>query len=412
MKENHVNAKRWTFLLAIAILSVLVLIGCNVPATVSPTSGNPVEEAMQTLQAEATQQYYRTLVAQLTATPIPVIQPSPTNTINPTAINQIPTVPVTPIAPTPTKVVVPTAIPATPTRILPSPTPVPCNWAKLMEDVTIPDGTKLEGGTEFTKTWRLKNIGSCTWTTQYDYAFVSGNQMGANNFYDLPKAVKPGETIDISAKMIAPSTAGTYQANFMLVNTNGVRFGVGADAKGVFWVSIVSTGEKNVFYSFADKACDAVWTNSTKATLPCPGKETSTSSGYVVVKATPIREDGGTENEIGLVTRPNDIAVDGYIQGIYPELTIKNGDHFKATVMCEGNSPQCDIKFEVYYQIGTGKPTSMGEWPEKFDGMWTKVDVDLSSFADQKLKFYLVVFNGATAADDKGLWLNPIIYRP
>src|SRR5512143_3278895 len=40
-----------------------------------------------------------------------------------------------------------------------------CDWAQFVADVTVPDGTSYAPGTTFTKTWRLKNIGSCTWTT-------------------------------------------------------------------------------------------------------------------------------------------------------------------------------------------------------------------------------------------------------
>lgn len=62
-------------------------------------------------------------------------------------------------------------------------------------------------------------------------AFVKGDQMSAPNYVDMPKAVKPGETIDLSADMIAPTAPGKYTVYFMLVNQNGVRFGTGSDAK-------------------------------------------------------------------------------------------------------------------------------------------------------------------------------------
>src|SRR5512140_2447803 len=65
-----------------------------------------------------------------------------------------------------------TPIPATSTPIPPTNTPVPtavsfCDWVKFIKDVTIPDGTQLSVNEVFTKTWRLQNRGTCTWTPDY-----------------------------------------------------------------------------------------------------------------------------------------------------------------------------------------------------------------------------------------------------
>ena len=57
----------------------------------------------------------------------------------------------------------------------------PCDWAQFIADVTVPDGTTYTPGATFQKTWRLKNIGYCTWTTSYALVFDSGQQMGASS---------------------------------------------------------------------------------------------------------------------------------------------------------------------------------------------------------------------------------------
>ena len=41
----------------------------------------------------------------------------------------------------------------------------------ICQDVTVPDGTELNPGDDFTKTWRIMNNGSCTWNTSYDAIF-------------------------------------------------------------------------------------------------------------------------------------------------------------------------------------------------------------------------------------------------
>jgi hypothetical protein len=304
-----------------------------------------------------------------------------------------------------------TSVPPTATRIPPTPTPLPCNWVEFVKDVTIPDGTKITGGTSFTKTWRLRNAGSCTWTTQYDLAFVKGDQMSAPNYVDMPKAVKPGETIDLSVDMIAPSAPGKYTAYFMLVNQNGMRFGTGSDAKGAFWANIEVVQAKNVFYSFASEACKASWSSNAAGTLSCPGKTKDVNIGYVIPQGEPIREDGAKENEPGLITRPDNSA-DGFITGYYPFVAIKNGDRFKATVMCEGGMTNCDIYFTLQYRIGSEPVQTLGQWHEVNEGMWTRVDIDLSALAGKNVQFILTVNNGNDATQNSGLWLNPIIYRP
>ncbi len=409
MKSKTTMKPRWIFPGLIVLALSLILAACIMPGTPAPV-GDPVEQAMQTLQAQATQEYYQTVVAQLTAT-APVIENTPT--LNPTNINQIPTdvptVVVTQIPATPTQPV-PTAIPATPTRIPPTATPIPCYQVKFVEDLTIPDGTKIVAGNSFTKTWRIRNSGACTWDTRFDIVFVDGTQMTPGKVWDLKKEVKSGETVDISIDMTAPSTMGTFQGNFQMLNPNGVRFGTGPDSKGSFWVKIQVIDGKGLVYSFAKNACDAKWSTSETNPLSCPGKETDIEKGYVLTKDEPLREDGGKENEIGLITRPNDDS-DGYIQGIYPAFLVKDGDQFRAAVQCEANSPKCSLKFELYYRIGDGKFIELGEWLEVYDKKWKPVQIDLSSLAGKNVQFSLVVWNDDTAQDNRGLWLNPMIYR-
>lgn len=413
MERKTAIRPRWILPGIIVLTLSLILAACVIRNTPEP-AGDPVEQAMQTLQAQATQEYYQTAVAQMTetapaATAEPTVNPTninqpPTETTQPQQNTQVPTVGVTQVAATATPVVL-TATPAPPT-----PTPIPCYQVKFVEDLNIPDGTKIVAGTTFTKSWRIRNSGSCTWDNRFDIAFVDGTQMTSGTIWDLKKEVKPGETLDISIEMTAPSSVGTYQAKFQMVNPNGVRFGTGPDSKGSFWVKIETTDGKGMVYNFANNVCDARWSTSKTNPLGCPGKETDTDKGYVLSKNTPYREDGGLENEIGLITRPND-AGDGYIQGIYPAFLVKDGDQFRATIQCEANSPKCSLKFELYYRIGDGAFKELGEWKEVYDNMWNQVKVDLSSLAGQKVQFSLVVWNDGTSQDNRGLWLNPMIFR-
>jgi hypothetical protein len=102
----------------------------------------------------------------------------------------------------------PTQTPAAPTPIPATNTPLPtamaityCDWVSFVKDVTIPDGTVFAPGEAFTKTWRLKNRGTCTWTPDYMLVFASGERLGDTTVVRLPGYVSPGQTVDVSVTL-------------------------------------------------------------------------------------------------------------------------------------------------------------------------------------------------------------------
>lgn len=122
-----------------------------------------------------------------------------------------------------------------------SPTPeIPCHKAApgTILDITIPDGTILTAGETFEKTWRLQNVGSCTWTRLYALTFFSGNSLNAMQTQTLSQEVEPGEVVDLSVTMQAPQNPGTYQSNWMLSDPGGELFGIGRNGDAPFWVKI------------------------------------------------------------------------------------------------------------------------------------------------------------------------------
>jgi hypothetical protein len=147
--------------------------------------------------------------------------------------------------PTPTLTLVSTWTPApTIDRTRPplqSPTPeIPCNKATAGRpiDVTIPDGTLMTPGKIFSKTWRLENAGSCTWTRLYTLTFFSGNSLSAIQNHNLLQEVPPGGSVDLTVDMMAPQTPGIYQSNWMLQDSQGELFGIGPNGDAPFWVQI------------------------------------------------------------------------------------------------------------------------------------------------------------------------------
>ncbi len=106
--------------------------------------------------------------------------------------------------------------------------------ATFVRDVTVTDGTSFAPDQPFTKTWRLRNNGTCAWTSDYELVFVRGTNMTAN-----PAAVPataPGATADIQLPMTAPTASGTYIGFYQMRAPNGTPFGI------TFWVSIRVAG--------------------------------------------------------------------------------------------------------------------------------------------------------------------------
>jgi hypothetical protein len=137
--------------------------------------------------------------------------------------------------PTPTRF-----IPASMTPSLPTETIGACVDSAVFEaDVTVPDDTRMDPGQSFTKTWRLKNSGTCTWTSAYSVVFNSGNSMGGPTSTSLLVSVPPGGTVDISIDLTAPLTSGIHRADWLLRNAEGAFFGIGSEGDSPFYVQII-----------------------------------------------------------------------------------------------------------------------------------------------------------------------------
>ena len=105
-------------------------------------------------------------------------------------------------------------------------------------DVTIPDNTEISSGASFVKTWGFKNLGPCTWNQDYVLIFSYGSATEDTKWdkvkpVNFPDVIAPGDTMNISVNLTAPSDAGTYRGVFRLQNDKGFNFGP------EFWVQIV-----------------------------------------------------------------------------------------------------------------------------------------------------------------------------
>lgn len=112
-----------------------------------------------------------------------------------------------------------------------SPTATPCTSdSEFIDDLNIPDGTLLSPGETFTKSWRIRNDGSCIWTTDYTWEQInsSGNDLVATTLsMPLPHEVAPGEELDISVEL-------TLDAGATLGSRQVARFQMRSPAEGNF----------------------------------------------------------------------------------------------------------------------------------------------------------------------------------
>lgn len=105
----------------------------------------------------------------------------------------------------------------------PSATPLPCNNANYVSE-TIPDGSKFSAGEAFTKSWRLENLGTCTWNSNYRLVLQSGERMEGKSPTAFTQNVKPGEKADFILDLKAPAKAGKYTSWWQLQDDQGVKF--------------------------------------------------------------------------------------------------------------------------------------------------------------------------------------------
>lgn len=310
----------------------------------------------------------------------------------------------------------------------------------------MPDGTNVNATEKFTKTWRFKNIGTCPWTSSFKFIFISGDKMDAPDSVTLPNAVAPGETVDISVDFTAPAIAGTYKGIWSFEDDGGSPFGLGSSSNGQIWVQVqvilapTNTAEplpsatqtsepvvqatateaapttavssapamkETLVYDLVAEICSAQWL-SNNVQQPCPGSGSDAQNPIHLVTL-PALEDGTTLNTPAIMISP--AGGNGSIQSIYPDYEVQAGDHFRAIASCEANALSCSALLRVSYQDASNAIVDLWAVGEFYDQQYTKIDIDISSLAGQKVKFILDVTPLNTDPGNHVFWASPGIYR-
>ena len=199
-------------LLILLFLSLSVwLAACGAKEQTTPTT-DPA--AVYTAAAETASVRLTQMLAQ-TPSPLPVT-PTPTQDLTLTAAAQTLEAQLTQAA----------AAAGTPSPTAAATLPVisGVDRSLYVADITALDGTDYLPNQAFVKTWRIRNAGTSTWTTDYYVVFISGDQMGGPATQRLPLSVAPNADVDISVNLVAPAATGRYRGYWKLMNSAGKLF--------------------------------------------------------------------------------------------------------------------------------------------------------------------------------------------
>ena len=371
--------KTFRFLSLVSIF-VLIFSACNLPSgTPTPEANVVFTAAALTVQAQSTQ------LAPFSTPTLPPAQA--TNTVAP--------------------ITSPTLAIPTITRAV-SPTPA-CDQAQFIRDVTIPDGTVVAPGTTFEKIWRLRNIGTCTWSG-YQLVFESGEAMSP--VPDPIGTVAPGQEVDVSVTFTAPTTNNTYRSYWRVRNSSGVLIPVSFGSEGKSFYVEIKVANVSSGFDFHTQASSATWISGA-GTLTFGGPDTDTN-GFAMHRNGQKLEDGTTHTKI-LETYPQWIN-DGVITGRFAPYTVVSGEHFTAKIgflaLSDGTCGSGNAKFQLNYREGGVLKTSLGEWTESCDGTMKAIDVNLTPLAGKTVEFVLAVLANGPATQDTAVWVAPQVALP
>ncbi len=111
--------------------------------------------------------------------------------------------------------------------------------ATAVSDVTIPDDTKMQPGTKFTKTWLVRNTGTQAWGDGFTLRPIKGNAMTNQTSVPVP-AAQPGQEVQLSVEMVAPTQGGMHYGDWKIHDPDGNPFG------DIMWTRIIVFGAAQV----------------------------------------------------------------------------------------------------------------------------------------------------------------------
>jgi hypothetical protein len=94
----------------------------------------------------------------------------------------------------------------------------------FVEDLTIPDGTRMLVGENLDKRWLVENNGACNWDENYRVRLIAGPSLGAQTEQALYPA-RSGTQAILRIQFTAPPEGGTYRSAWQAHDPHGQPFG-------------------------------------------------------------------------------------------------------------------------------------------------------------------------------------------
>ena len=358
-------------LLPLFLLCALVCVGCTQTPTVQSLTATLVPPE----------------VLQATFTPLPgsdQITPTPTSAVEETAPTVAPTLEPTAtpeVSPTSTPEVSPTpteAVAEIPTTVPPAGQAEACiDKAAFYDDVTIPDGTSFKQGISFTKTWQIRNEGTCTWN-RYKLVYAGGDQLDGPIANPMP-VVAPGETANVSVDLKSPPQGGLFTGLWEFENSSGQRFGVNSHGKDFIWVKI------SVSWYTEDNPPGNMKNEPVSASPPvssaCQAQRSSNSEAQILTLINQAR----AENNLPALTLQTQLSSAAYNHSAdmacndYLDHTGSDGSNFTARIKATGYNASYTSE-----NIYAGDPDFGGDPAGAFD-WWMHSDIHRKNILSSKV---------------------------
>ena len=223
-----INRRNLLFFVLILVSSIF-LSACNYYTVPTVSEEELANRVSGTRSALSTQSSVETLIVQLEELK------------NQSTCPVCPTCP-PPATPTPVETIAPTV--ENPSTIIITPigdqNDANCLRFDFLGDVTYPPDTVVKPKEKFTKTWWVRNSGTCTWTMQFDLVISGGEAFGSKGTVDFTQEVPPGETVQLSIPdLVAPSAPGTFFSYWLIASPYGNRIGYGPNQQWGLGIKII-----------------------------------------------------------------------------------------------------------------------------------------------------------------------------
>ncbi len=277
-------------------------------------------------------------------------------------------------------------------------------------DLTVPDGQIVTPNTVFTKSWYITNSGNCTWNSKYKIAYDSGSNVGSAKTFSILQDgyyVKPGESITVSATLVAPNEKNTdFTTYWALENDKGEHFGAGA-AKNVY---LSSKFRVESTFTLAQNY-GAIRCSDNYGYFTCGTSSSDGSRGTVYYDASPTLESKYDGNPAIVVGPPH--IENGWVRIEFGPLRMPRGSYFYTNYSCRPDTPTCDVQVRLYVKESGYNERLLEEtreWNDGFLGEWKLSLTDQEVFEGDYTYIIEVQANGGSDNEDLILLQNTQLY--